>query len=132
MAQFDESNYGESLSLLLSDLSIYILTPVYAIYSVVSTYKRRAGAVILLKAYLMSIMGYKLLLLYFSGLDAVSSIVGLIWNLIFLLYIYFSEDVSDNFPKDTRKASIFDKVLIWSYIVVPLITFLIGFLELIL
>ncbi len=134
IAAFDESSYADSLGLLMSDLSIYILTPFYAIYSVVSTYKRRSGSVILLKAYLMSIMVYKLLLLLITGFayTEASDIGGIIWNLVFLLYISLAEKVKDNFPKETRKASTFDKILIWSYIIIPLFTFIVGFLELML
>lgn len=134
MASFDEANYADSICLILSDLSVYVLTPLYAIYVVVSTYKRRSGAVPLLKAYLITILAYKLLvqlLTGFASIDA-STIAGLIWNMIFLLYICFSEKVSDNFPKETRKTSSFDKVMIWCYILIPLVTFVIGYLQLIL
>lgn len=134
MASFDEANYAGSICLILSDLSVYVLTPLYAIYVVVSTYKRRSGAVPLLKAYLITILAYKLLvqlLAGFASIDA-STIGGLIWNMIFLLYICFSEKVSDNFPKETRKTSSFDKAMIWCYILIPLITLIIGYIQLIL
>lgn len=134
MASFNEADYDGSICLILSDLSVIILTPIYAIYTVVSTYKKRSGAVSLLKAYLITIMGYKLLLQLLTGFASidVSTFSGLIWNMIFLLYIFFSEKVSDNFPKENRKTSSFDKVIIWSYILIPLILLIIGYLQLIL
>ena len=134
MAAFNEADYGGSIWLILSDISVYVLTPIYAIYTVVSTYKRRSGAVALLKAYLITIMAYKLLVQLFTGFASIdaSTFGGLIWNMIFLLYVCFSEKVSDNFPKEIRKVSAFDKVMIWSYILIPLITFIIGYLQLIL
>lgn len=134
MFAFDMTNYANSIFLLISDMSIYVLTPIYAIYSVVSTYKRLSGAVVLLKAYLMSIMSYKILVLLMTGFASFdfSTIGGIIWNLIFLLYIFFAEKVRDNFPEETRKASTFDKVMIWSYILIPIITLMIGCLELML
>lgn len=132
LASFNISDYNYSLGLIISDISMYLLTPVVAIYSVVSTYKRRPGSVILLKSYLTYILAYKVFTLVISGFEDVdpATIAGLVWNLIFLLYICFSEKVNDNFPKETRKASVFDKVLIWCYILIPVVTFILGCLEL--
>lgn len=134
LAAFNEADYGGSIWLILSDISVYILTPIYAIYTVVSTYKRRSGAVALLKAYLITIMAYKLLLQLVTGFASIdaSTVSGLVWNMIFLLYVCFSEKVSDNFPKEIRKVSAFDKIMIWSYILIPLITLILGYLQLIL
>lgn len=134
LAAFNEADYGGSIWLILSDISVYILTPIYAIYIVVSTYKRRSGAVALLKAYLITIMAYKLLLQLVTGFASIdaSTFSGLVWNMIFLLYVCFSEKVSDNFPKEIRKVSAFDKIMIWSYILIPLITLILGYLQLIL
>lgn len=134
LAAFNEADYGGSIWLILSDISVYILTPIYAIYTVVSTYKRRSGAVALLKAYLITIMAYKLLLQLVTGFASIdaSTFSGLVWNMIFLLYVCFSEKVSDNFPKEIRKVSAFDKIMIWSYILIPLITLILGYLQLIL
>jgi hypothetical protein len=134
LAAFNEADYVGSIWLILSDISVYILTPIYAIYTVVSTYKRRSGAVALLKAYLITIMAYKLLLQLVTGFASIdaSTVSGLVWNMIFLLYVCFSEKVSDNFPKEIRKVSAFDKIMIWSYILIPLITLILGYLQLIL
>lgn len=134
LAAFNEADYRGSIWLILSDISVYILTPIYAIYTVVSTYKRRSGAVALLKAYLITIMAYKLLLQLVTGFASIdaSTVSGLVWNMIFLLYVCFSEKVSDNFPKEIRKVSAFDKIMIRSYILIPLITLILGYLQLIL
>lgn len=131
LATFNVADYGGSIWLILSDLSVYILTPIYAIYVVVSTYKRRSGAVFLLKAYLMTILMYKLLVQLVIGYASinVSTFSGFIWNIAFLLYVCFSEKVSDNFPKEIRKVSAFDMIMIWSYILIPLFTLILGCLH---
>lgn len=133
MMSFNVSDYSGSLCLILSDLSIYILTPINSIYSVVSTYKRRTGSIALLIAYLITILFFKILaqlLIGFKSID-VFTLVSLIWNTIFLLYICFSENIRNIFPNDIRRTSNFDKLMIWSYILIPLINLLIGYIQII-
>lgn len=114
-------------------MASYILTPVFAIYAVVSAYKRRPGAVILLRVYLAFILFLKVAVLIMTGVDSdtVSTISGIVWNVVFLIYICFSETVDEVFPEENRSLTRMNIAAISCFVLIPIITFAIGFLGLI-
>lgn len=131
----DFNNYANSTFLMISDLSMLILTPIVAIYSVISTYKRRPGSVTLLKFYMSIVIVSKILPLFVTNftLELIFFIffliVNIALNLIWLLYICFSSNVSDIFPENTRRTSTLDEILLWTYLILPVVSLFIGIIE---
>lgn len=134
LATIDVSSYYGSIFLLCSDISMAILTPVFAIYAVVSTYKRKSGSVTLLQSYLIIVLITKIVAIigdsFFESLSTV--ILSTIWNIVFIVYIAYSEKVKEVFPKESRKTSKLDRAMIWAFILIPTLSLLLGILELIL
>lgn len=127
---FDASIYGPGNYLIASDVSFilfYCITGAYVIYAFL---KCRSDAVFMAK--------YQLFMLLFSNLTVVifdinqltgTNISGIIWSIVFFVYLCFSDKVKDRIPKKTRKLTKFCKYFFPISIIIPIVCFLIGSVE---
>lgn len=105
-----------------------------ALYTIMAFLNKRPNAVFLGKSYLIVIFLSNLLLLVEGdfaeyGLGSLSQIVKvLIWGIIWFLYLSFSKQVADIFPKIERKILKRDKYMIGSLIFAPVILLLFSVL----
>lgn len=128
IASFDASAYASSNFLLAYDIlftAVYVVTCAYVIHAFV---KCKSDAVFMAK--------YQLLMLFFSNLFVLLSgapesttLTGIIWSVIFFIYLCVSEDVKDRVPKETRKLTPFSKVFFPVSLIIPILCFLIGLVE---
>ena len=127
-ATFDSSAYASSDFLLAFDMfftAFYVVTCIYVIYAFV---KCKPDAVFMAK--------FQLLMLFLSNVIVVisgetenTSFTGIIWSIIFFLYVCFSDDVKDRIPKETRKLTKFTKIFFPASLITVCICFLIGLAE---
>lgn len=127
-ASFDISAYAASDFLLAYDViftAVYVATCIYVIRAFV---KRYTDAVFMAK--------YQLLMLFFSnlivalfGATETTTFTGMIWSVIFYIYLCLSEDVKDRIPKETRKLTKFSKIFVPTSLIIPIICFLVGIVE---
>lgn len=127
-ASFDVSAYAASNFLLAYDViftTVYVATCIYVIRAFV---KRYTDAVFMAK--------YQLLMLFFSnlivalfGVTETTTFTGMIWAVIFFVYLCLSEDVKDLIPRETRKLTKFSKIFVPSSLIIPIICLLIGMVE---
>ena len=93
-----------------------------AIYAIISLFRYKPNAVALAKIYLIVVFATNLLGLlsgelesHGTGFDSVyNTVVGLIWGIIWFIYLDRSEQVKTLFPKENRKLYKRDKVILTS------------------
>lgn len=127
-ASFDASAYAASNFLLAYDViftTVYVVTCIYVVRAFV---KRYTDAVFMAK--------YQLLMLFFSnlivalfGVTETTTFTGMIWSVIFFVYLCLSEDVKDRIPTETRKLTRFSKIFVPSSLIIPILCLLIGMVE---
>jgi hypothetical protein len=128
IAAFDASAYASSNFLLAYDIlftAVYVVTCAYVIHAFV---KCKSDAVFMAK-YQLLMLFFSNLLVLLSGEPESSTITGIIWAVIFFIYLCFSEDVKNRIPKETRKLTPFSKVFFPVSLVIPILCFLIGLVE---
>ena len=128
IAGFDVTDYASSNFLLAYDIlftAVYVVTCVYVIHAFV---KCKSDAVFMAK--------YQLLMLFFSNLFVLllgetekTTLTGIIWAVVFFVYLCVSEDVKDRIPVATRKLTPFSKVFFPVSLVIPVLCLIIGFAE---
>lgn len=125
---FDVSAYAASDFLLAYDV---IFTAVYVaigIYVILAFVKRYTDAVFMAKYQLLMLI-FCNLIVALSGSAEITTFTGMIWSVIFFVYLCLSEDVKDRIPKDTRKLTKFSKIFVPSSLIIPIICLLIGIVE---
>ena len=91
-------------------------------YIVYSFFKIRCNAVFMGKAFVIINLILSLVLIIFFPMTS-NSIWGIAGNIVYFLYLTYSQQVNDIFPKGYRKALRRDYYIIAAYILLPIIFF---------
>lgn len=127
--------YAYSLCLFLFDvvyLAIYLYLAIYTIYAFV---KQKPDAVFMGKCCLAFIFVSNFLLIITGAtgngfLDNLSRLLSSsIWCIVFFLYLSFSQKVKDYIPKETRRVSKLNKVIVTLSIVLPILLLFCAIVE---
>lgn len=127
IVQMDSADYSSSIWLMMCDIAIFSLYIIIAISTVIAFVKRRPDAVYLGMLYVVLIFLSNLIILITGNLDESSYmgstaqvIRGVIWGVIWLCYLLFSEQVKDTIPKSYRKCTSLFYSLLAAVIIVPI------------
>ena len=136
-ANYNSADYSGSVCLKAFDITYLLFYLYFAIYTIYAFIKRKPDAVFFAK-YLLIVLFLSNLLVLFLGADdnsfmnSTARLVGaLIWGVIFYTYLFVSEDVKDRIPKETRKVKGLNKILFILSIVLPILLFVGGILEIV-
>ena len=135
--EFDEANYVGSKLFLLFDIVFLLFYLYYVGYTIYAFVKRKPDAVFFAKCVLVLSFVSKLIYLVVAIFADESDIaypvstvaISLVWNVAFYIYLCVSEDVKERIPKETRKVSGLNKILFILSIVLPVLLFIGGFIE---
>lgn len=129
----DISEYAGSWSLAFSDIVLGVMLLGVAIYADIAFYKRLPNAVFIAKIYVLLIFIINVLSLIgedfdTSGLNTASqALKGVIWGVVWFLYLCFSEQVKTIIPKEYRKVTSKDYILLATIVVIPIFFIAIAF-----
>lgn len=127
------TTYFGNVWLKATDVSFGILILLFAIYIIYAIIKRKPNAIFFAKGYVIAIFVTNLISLIFGAandsdyMHSPSRTIGsLIWGVIWFLFLIFSEQVKERFPKHFRKVKLMDWAVLLSIIYIPLTCILIG------
>lgn len=129
----DISEYAGSWSLAFSDIVLSVMLLGVAIYADIAFYKRLPNAVFIAKIYVLLVFITNVLSLIggdfdTSGLNTASqALKGVIWGVVWFLYLCFSEQVKTIIPKEYRKVTSKDYILLATIVVIPIFFIAIAF-----
>lgn len=125
----DNSFWGLVDSGIIDGLSFFVL----GIYAVIQVYRRKPNGIFLLKSYLYICLISKILFLFDmcsgnadSYYSFYSVFIAVVWNVVFLIYIYCSTQVGQLFPKDKRRVRYYDWLIVGIYPLLFVIFFCYG------
>lgn len=132
---FSSGIYSVSRSLLVCDILMLVAFVTIGGYTVIAFYKRLPNAVALAKTHLIWLAVTNVLALLSGSVgngvfdNPVRLVFSLVWAGIFFTYLTVSEDVKILIPKETRHLFKGDKIALVTVVVVILILFGYGVLE---
>ena len=132
----DIQDYSGSFWLKASDVSLGAIGLLIAAYTIYAIIKRKNNAVFFAKAYMVMVFVTNLIVLLLNLTDESSymtslrrTISSLIWGIIWILYLIFSNQVNERFPKEKRMVGVKEWLAALSMIYIPffcIIIFWIG------
>jgi hypothetical protein len=133
---YNVSEYGESHFFAIGDVVLGVLLLALSCYTIYSFSKRKPNAVFLGKMYVIIVFATNVISLIggefeTTGLGSLTQVVrGLIWCVVWYLYLTFSTQVKEIIPKSYRKVFNRDYYIIAAFVVVPLLFIGLGIGEL--
>jgi len=127
IATYDVTEYDGSHFLALTDVALGIMLLALACYTIYSFAKRKPNAVFLGKMYVITVFATNVLSLIGgefeeTGLGSMAQVIrGLIWGVIWFLYLTFSNQVQEIIPKSYRKVLNRDYYIIAAFVFIPLL-----------
>lgn len=135
-ANYNSADYAGSRCLKAFDIVYLIFYLYFAFYTIYAFIKRKPDAVFFAK-YLLIVLFLSNLVVLFTGstdngmMNNVGRLIGsLIWSVIFYVFLSTSEDVEDRIPKKTRGVKGLNKTLFILSLVLPILLFIGGIVEL--
>lgn len=122
----DIAEYAGSWSLAFSDIILGLMLLGLAIYADIAFCKRLPNAVFIAKIYVLLIFITNVLSLIGgdfenTGLNTASqALKGVIWGVVWFLYLCFSDQVKTIIPKEYRKVTSKDYILLASIVIIPI------------
>jgi hypothetical protein len=122
----DIAEYAGSWSLAFSDIILGLMLLGVAIYADIAFCKRLPNAVFIAKIYVLLIFITNVLFLIGgdfenTGLNTASqALKGVIWGVVWFLYLCFSDQVKTIIPKEYRKVTSKDYILLASIVIIPI------------
>lgn len=122
----DIAEYAGSWSLAFSDIILGLMLLGVAIYADIAFCKRLPNAVFIAKIYVLLIFITNVLSLIGgdfenTGLNTASqALKGVIWGVVWFLYLCFSDQVKTIIPKEYRKVTSKDYILLASIVIIPI------------
>lgn len=129
----DIAEYAGSWSLAFSDIILGLMLLGVAIYADIAFSKRLPNAVFIAKIYVLLIFITNALSLIGGDFDntglntASQALKGVIWGIVWFLYLCFSEQVKTIIPKEYRKVTSKDYILLASIVIIPIFFIAIAF-----
>lgn len=127
------AEYGGSWALAFSDIILGLMLFGIAIYADIAFYKRYPNAVFIAKTYVLLILITNAMSLIGGDFDttglntATQALKGVIWGVVWFLYLCFSEQVKTIIPKEYRNVTSKDYILLASIVLIPVFFIAIGF-----
>ena len=130
IATFNAADYAGNLWLGAMDILLGIGMLAIAIYTTYAFTQRKPNAVFYGRLYVVLVFVTNIISLINdpdAGLGGVKqTFKGVIWGIIWFLYLLYSEQVQEVIPKSFRKVNKFDWGILSAIIVVPFLCFTIG------
>lgn len=130
IATFNAADYAGNMWLGAIDILLGIGMLAIAIYTIYAFSQRKANAVFYGRLYVVLVFVTNIISLIGNpdaGLGGVKQTFrGIIWGIIWFLYLLYSEQVQEVIPKSFRKVSKFDWGVLAAIIVTPFLCFAIG------
>ncbi len=130
IATFNADDYAGNMWLGAIDIVLGVGMLAIAIYTIYAFIQRKANAVFYGRLYVVLVFVTNIISLIGNsdaGLGGVKqTFKGIIWGIIWFLYLLYSEQVQEVIPKSFRKVSKFDWGVLAAIIVVPFLCFAIG------
>lgn len=129
----DIAEYAGSWSLAFSDIILGLMLLGVAIYADIAFSKRLPNAVFIAKIYVLLIFITNALSLIGGDFDntglntASQALKGVIWGIVWFLYLCFSEQVKTIIPKEYRRVTSKDYILLASIVIIPIFFIAIAF-----
>lgn len=118
------NDYGGSFWFRAANDSLWLIGMIIAIYSVYAISKRKHNAVFIARTYMVMLVAAYIIIHLppFSDEDTliIGTIINPTWSIIWFLFLTFSKQVKERFPKDERRVAVKDWVKILSMIYIPL------------
>ena len=130
IATFNAADYAGNMWLGAIDILLGIGMLAIAIYTIYAFTQRKPNAVFYGRLYVVLVFVTNIILLIGNpdaGLGGVKqTFKGIIWGIIWFLYLLYSEQVQEVIPKSFRKVSKFDWGVLASIVIVPFLCDVIG------
>ena len=130
IATYNAADYAGNMWLGAIDILLGVGMLAIAIYTIYAFSQRKANAVFYGRLYVVLVFVTNIISLIGNsdaGLGGVKqTFKGIIWGIIWFLYLLYSEQVQEVIPKSFRKVSKFDWGVLAAIIVVPFLCFAIG------
>ena len=130
---FDIAEYDGSYLLASCDVFLGFMCLFIGIYTIYSFVQRKPNAVFVAKIYVVLIFGMNLTNLITGGLETGNGIgsanqvvKGVIWGVIWYLYLIKSKKVAEVIPHDFRSRKSFDYYIICVLVILPVIILTVG------
>lgn len=127
---FNAADYGDNMWIGSIDIIMGIGLFAIAIYTIYAFTQRKPNAVFYGRLYVVLVFVTNIISLIGNpdaGLGGVKqTFKGIVWGIIWFLYLLYSEQVQEVIPKSFRKVSKFDWGVLASIIIVPFLCFAIG------
>lgn len=133
--QMNSSEYQNSTLLVLSDVALGVMLCGLAFYTLYSFIQRKPDSVYLGKLYVVTTFLSNLLVLFngdydATGLGSLPQILrGIVWGVIWYVFLCVSSRVEEVIPKDYRKKSRRDYIITGALYLIPLVLFVAGIVE---
>ena len=130
IATFNAADYAGNMWLGAIDILLGIGMLAIAIYTLYAFSQRKSNAVFYGRLYVVLVFVTNIILLIgnpatgFGGVK--QTFKGIIWGIIWFLYLLYSEQVQEVIPKSFRKVNKFDWGVLASIIIVPFLCYAIG------
>ncbi len=121
---FNLDDYGGSMMLASVDIIVGFVLLAISIYTIYAFLMRKRDAVYYAKTYVVMAFVTNVITL-FTG--EVSSLRGIVWGIVWFIYLLNSNQVETVIPPSFRKVSKTDWAVLASIVVIPLLAFAIGF-----
>lgn len=130
IATFNAADYAGNMWLGAIDIILGIGMLAIAIYTIYAFTQRKPNAVFYGRLYVVLVFVTNIISLIGNpdaGLGGVKqTFKGIIWGIVWFLYLLYSEQVQEVIPKSFRKVSKFDWGVLASIIIVPFLCYAIG------
>ena len=130
IATFNAANYAGNMWLGAIDILLGVGMLAIAIYTIYAFTQRKPNAVFYGRLYVVLVFVTNIISLIGNpdaGLGGVKQTFrGIIWGIIWFLYLLYSEQVQEVIPKSFRKVSKFDWGVLAAIIVIPFLCFAMG------
>lgn len=130
IATFNAADYAGNMWLGAIDILLGIGMLAIALYTIYAFIHRKPNAVFYGRLYVVLVFVTNIILLIANpdaGLGGVKQTFrGIIWGIIWFLYLFYSEQVQEVIPKSFRRVSKFDLGVLASIIIVPFLCYAIG------
>lgn len=134
-ATYKASDYAGSSLLGMTDLALGVVLAVVAGWSIVSLYRRSPAAIFWAKFYTVLVLLSNGLGLWFGGVEMSDgdafggtrmAVKGVVWSIVWFLYLTFSQQVQEIIPKRYRRAGVRTWLYAGLLLLVPLAFVIVG------
>lgn len=126
---YDNADYGGSIWFGVGDIFIGISLFAIALYTIYAFIQRKSNALFYGRLYCLLVLISNIIVAISGDLETngiMEAVRGIIWSIVWFLYLLLSDQVERVIPKSFRKVKKYDWIILAVLIIIPIICIVVG------